>query len=373
MEAQHLTKRDSTILKGAGILLIFLHNYFHWQVGMGIENEFTFATSHFTHYLAHAFAGLFSFIRYSLAYFGHYGVQLFVLTSGYGLYLSSERKPDAKPYFNFLIPKLIKIFSLLIVGALVISFIQYLRHGIPFGLGVIATIVFFRITSIWNFSYDTIFNYSGPFWFFGLIVQLYAFFPFLRKLMAKWSIRKDLAFLFAISLLNVVLYPLLLRHNVPLMGLFIGQLPVFMLGIMLAKHGYRSSVLAIAASAVCFALGQHYEAFFTTTFLAIAYLMITVFFGLKRLKGLPSTRIPWLLEALGGISMAVFIVNGPLRILPLFRDETGNLTSERIFLFTAILIVASIPLAILFKKIDALLLSLYVKANGVWRDRLRSP
>lgn len=367
----HLSRRDVTILKGVGILLIFLHNFFHWQPGMGIENEFVFAAANASKYLARAFDGVLNFLRYSLAFFGHFGVQLFVLTSGYGLYLSSQRKSVPEPYFKFLIPKVIKIFSLLLLGALVISSIQYLHHGTPFNIRVIFSIIFFRITSFWNFSHDTIFNSSGPFWFFGLIVQLYVLFPFLVRLVGKWSLRQDLLLLLAISLINVFLYPMLQRHNVPLMGLFIGQLPVFLLGIIWAKHGYRFHWAALVVSVACFALGQRYELFFTTTFIAITYLMMAAFFGLKRLGGLSVTRLPWVFEALGGISMAVFILNGPLRTLPLFRDGTGNLLTGRIFLFTAILIVASIPLAYLFKKLNAVLFGLYALVQAQWVKRLR--
>lgn len=368
--ALSLSTRDVTILKGAGILLIFLHNYFHWQPGLGIENEFTFEAANFTKYLDHAFSGPLDFFRYSIAYFGHFGVQLFVLTSGYGLYLSAQRKPEPESYWAFLIPKVIKVFALLVLGALIISLVQYLRHGEPYGPVVMASIVFFRITSIWNFSFDSIFKFSGPFWFFGLIVQLYIVFPLLRRMVANWTLRSDLLFLLAISLLNVVLYPLLRQYNVPLMGQFIGQLPVFMLGIVFAKHGYRSSLPAIAAALLFFALGQFHQVFFTTTFLAVAYLMIAAFFGLKRIKGISATRIPWLLEALGAISMAVFIINGPLRTVAIFQDQGGSLITERIFLFSAILILTSFPVAFLFKKLSALLIGLYTKATKLWAKRL---
>ena len=357
--AQYLSKRDVSILKGFGILLIFLHNYFHWQSGLSIENEFIFRTSNFTTYLTHAFKSPLDFFRYSVAYFGHFGVQLFILTSAYGLYSSAQRKQHTESYFEFLVPRLIKIFSLLLLGALVIALVKYLRQGDRFDPVVIASIVFFRITSIWNLSYDTIFNHSGPFWFFGVIVQLYVVFPILNKLVARWPFWKDLVFVLIVSVLNMMLYPLLRGLNVPLMGQFIGHLPLFMLGLMLAKHGYRPSLVAVAACIVCFALGQVYQVFFTATFISIGYLMITAFFSLKLLKGLSATRIPWLLEALGSISMAVFVINGPLRTLPLFQDENGNLLTDRFFLFTAILILASIPVAFLFKKLNSLLLGFY--------------
>ncbi len=102
-----LSRRDVSILKGAGILMIFLHNYLHWERGMGIENEFAFTASGFKAYLDHAFDGPLAFFRYSFAYFGHFGVQLFVLTSGYGLAVSARSKRK-ESYLGYLVPKLIK-------------------------------------------------------------------------------------------------------------------------------------------------------------------------------------------------------------------------------------------------------------------------
>src|SRR5690606_41508089 len=120
--------------------------------------------------------------------------------------------------------------------------------------------------------------------------------------------------------LPIFLYPVMQRYNVPLMGLFIGQLPVFLLGMAFAKHGFRTNVWVLFACIACLALGQRLELFFTTTFIAISYLMIVAFFALKRIPGMSRTPIPLLLNALGGISMAVFILNGPLRTMSIFRD-----------------------------------------------------
>lgn len=61
--------------------------------------------------------------------------------------------------------------------------------------------------------------------------------------------------------------------------------------------------------------------------------------------------------------MDVLIVNGPLRTAPIFQDGSGSLITERICLFTAILILASFPVAFLFKKLSAFLIGLYTKAT----------
>ncbi|MCC7502926.1 MAG: acyltransferase family protein, partial [Flavobacteriales bacterium] len=177
MRTDLLSRRDVSILKGAGIVMIFLHNYFHWERGMGIENEFAFSTSGFRAFLDHAFDGPLAFVRYTFAYFGHFGVQLFVLTSGYGLAISARSKRK-ETYLGYLVPKLIKILALLLLGAIFISLVQYIKNGRSIDIAVVVEIVLGRMSSFWNFSGSDIFRYSGPFWFFGLIVQLYVLFPF---------------------------------------------------------------------------------------------------------------------------------------------------------------------------------------------------
>lgn len=362
MPTRTLSRRDVTVLKGIGILLIFLHNYFHWEPRMGIENEFRFEQAHFIHFLDHAFSGPLDLLRYGLAYFGHFGVQLFVLTSGYGLYLSSQAKGNMKFSLGYLMPKLIKIFSLLVVGTACILAVQYLKGGPTMGYKNFIMIIIGRMTSWWNFSYDTIFSFSGPFWFFGLIVQLYVIFPFLGQAVQRWPLRTSLLFWSASLLVPMALYPVSLAYNIPLMALFVGQLPVFLMGIMLAKYGYRPNVGLLAASLLFFALGQYYTLFYTTTFPSIAYLMMAAYFGLKKVRLPLRTPIGDLLEKLGVISMTVFVLNGPLRSLPLFRNAAGDLLTERILIFIPILIAVSIPLAFLYKKLNALLAMLYGKA-----------
>lgn len=365
MPDRTLSRRDVTVLKGIGILLIFLHNYLHWEPQMGIENEFRFERSHFIHFLHHAFAGPLDLFRYGFAYFGHFGVQLFVLTSGYGLFLSAQAKGNMKFSVGYLMPKLIKIFSLLVVGTACILAVQYLRGGPTMGYKNFIMIIFGRMTSWWNFSYDTIFNFSGPFWFFGLIIQLYVIFPFLGQAVNRWPLRTNLIFWTVTLLVPMALFPVSLAHNVPLMALFIGQLPVFLMGILLAKYGYRPNIGLVSASLLLFALGQYYPLFYTTTFASIAYLMIAAYFALKRVRLPGRATVGNVLEKLGAISMTVFVLNGPLRSLPLFRNAAGDLLTERILIFIPILIAVSIPLAFLYRKLNALLVMLYGKAMAL--------
>jgi peptidoglycan/LPS O-acetylase OafA/YrhL len=369
MSAELLSKRGVAILKGVGILMIFLHNYFHWQPGMGIENEFAFNASGIRTFLAHVLDGPVELVRYLFAYLGHFGVQLFVLTSGYGLAISARSGRRAS-YFDYLFPKLIKILALLLIGAVVISVVRYVNDGHAFDFGVMVEIIIGRMSSLWNFSGSTIFHYSGPFWFFGLIVQLYVLFPLLNALLSRMSTRSDSLFLVALLVLNALLYPVSVRSDLPLMGIFIGHLPVFMLGMLLTRDGAKLPAALVATALLVFLLGQFHAAFFMVTFISTAILMVA--FYLAVLRAGPYRWGRWVGDALqwvGGISMAIFILNGPLRVLAIFRDAEGDLLTSRVLLFTVILFALAVPTAWVFKRLSTAMQLVYDRVMGALRSR----
>ena len=81
-----LSLQQTTILKGFAILMIVFHNYFHIIAGVGYgENQLFFKSIHMYSFLDSIFIDFSGFFNYFFSFFGHYGVQLFVFISGYGL------------------------------------------------------------------------------------------------------------------------------------------------------------------------------------------------------------------------------------------------------------------------------------------------
>ena len=89
-----LDKHESNIFKGIAILLIVTHNFFHLiKKGLPGENEFDFDPERFKSFLVLIVQEYPDIIRIVLHYLGHYGVQVFIFLSAYGLtrkYLSAD-------------------------------------------------------------------------------------------------------------------------------------------------------------------------------------------------------------------------------------------------------------------------------------------
>ncbi|MCC7501002.1 MAG: hypothetical protein IT229_00640, partial [Flavobacteriales bacterium] len=166
-------------------------------------------------------------------------------------------------------------------------------------------------------------------------------------------------------MLNARLYPIAQRYDVPLMGIFMGHLPVFLFGVLLSREGVRLHPGLVAAALGVFLLGQFHVAFFTATFLATAICMLSVFLALRHLGRARTGHLAGeVLVRVGDISMAIFILNGPLRGLALFRDAQGDLLTSRLPLFTLILFLLAVPVAFLFKRLAGGLQFAYDRLKG---------
>ena len=176
------TKRDTNIIKGFAILCIVLHNYFHWLVPSPGENEFDFSPAR-----VHSLFDLLGqqpgeFVNILFSYFGHYGVQLFVMISGFGLTLSMLRREQG--WGEFVINRLKKLYPLLITGVVVCLLGCLVMNGRLFNQGEWREIGY-KFLFIHTLIPNSGLSINGPWWFFGLIFQLYLLYPLLFRCMKK--------------------------------------------------------------------------------------------------------------------------------------------------------------------------------------------
>ena len=315
------TRTESAALRGLAILGIVLHNYCHFLDFAVKENEYTFTASKPVDFLSklltadtHLFVHFFSF-------FGHYGVPVFLFISGYGLvmkYESTAMPPGAVKPSSFMTSHFLKLFRLMILGYLAFIAVYVLRHNDA------ATVyswdrVVTQLTMTINFLYfnpDHIIK-PGPYWFFGLMLQLYAFYVFvLRRWRNPWLLAVFVALAFCLQWglaqqrdwLNYV------RYN------FIGGLLPFCMGVAWARHGAsmtlsRARCMVLLLVSACFVLwgSQSY-----VTWLWVPLFIVTGAVATVRL--LPASLLQpfvWF----GGLSAALFVMHPLAReiVIPHYR------------------------------------------------------
>src|SRR5512133_1523766 len=103
-----LDKKDTTILKALAILAIVFHNFFHISVKVH-ENEFDFSPDRFGVFLqtvAHPSLA----IQALFAFYGHYGVQIFIFLSAYGF--AKTHWDDPASWHSFMCSRVKKLYPM---------------------------------------------------------------------------------------------------------------------------------------------------------------------------------------------------------------------------------------------------------------------
>lgn len=330
--------KDTNFFKGIGILLIVIHNYLHWQPGFNIENEdgfhkknvLVFLDNLFPFVWTDTFSAIFGFL-------GHYGVQLFIFFSAYGLSVQFLKSNSRINYFRYLFKRLKKLYFLLGFAIVLFLIFNYLFTGnfYPFKKTLLYT--FLLSTSLSNFSNNYLYSmFVGPFWFFGLMVQLYIVFPFLFKFIKKFSIYSTFSVCF---ILIYALYYVDLKSSFSLFGNIIGHLPEVILGIYFAQKGItKPSLLLLGLCSIGFALSQYFLWIFPLSFICITIILLYI---LEILKEKLNPFFTKTIQYIGEISMILFVVNGFFRLCPLFKIKDALLRGERIFLYLLLLFILS--------------------------------
>lgn len=300
------SKRDTNILKGFAILCIVFHNYFHWLWPSPGENEFDFSADRIGRFFDLLGQQPGEFLNILFSYLGHYGVQLFILVSGFGLTVSMMQHP--RSWESFVVHRLKKLYPLLLTALFVYLLVILLTENRLLGayekqeLG-------YKLLLIHTLIPDSGLSVNGPWWFFGLIFYLYLLFPLLYRLIRKWGGKAFLGIcLVSYGLVFLFRYGLTLYHGNIVMMNPPGHLPEFCLGILLAcSQGKRLHPLWLVLAIIVFCLGNCFAFFYPFTFLAIS--VIIVF--LSNLLPLTSYLSP--LTYLGSLSLTLFAVHGFLR------------------------------------------------------------
>ena len=357
----NLTLEDTTFYKGLAILIIIMHNFFHWVPPAPGENEQNFHPSRVDKYLQIVFNQPEYIFQATFSYLGHYGVQVFLFLSAYGLtvkYLNSDIQ-----YFSYLKRRILKIYPAFLFSILVwLLYVGIMYGGLPVIIKTIVTnweAILYKITFIANFIPNQLYKLNGPWWFVSLIVQFYILFPFMLFLFKKYSTKS----LVILSLSSLIATAFLQPHlAIPLAGTILVHIPELSIGIYFAqKKNFSINYVSILVIAAIFLLSNYYKLFWYLSFSSILILMLIMFQGIL-LK--INHSIKNIILFIGSISMYIFYINGFMRYPWVRNAKEYDLWYTNIFIcFLSISLV--IVLSYLMMKISQDLSKYYKKTDTI--------
>lgn len=313
----NLSKQQVSLFKGFAIILIVFHNFFHKiQPSVG-ENEFSFSKKIIDNFLT-----IFPHINWvdkinlTFSIWGHYGVAIFVLLSGYGLFFSwskkieGDKKQPILTYFIFLFERVKKLYPTLLLALGVLCLFEfYTNYKIPTGTTFISYLVKLSFTSN-LFPYE-LFSLNGPWWFYSLIVQLYVLLPILYFISKKTK-GYGLILISIIAILgDFFIGPNFEKSTlINYFALPFHYIPLFSTGILLAQYSKKSIniFIILGISITLFVLGNFYFSFWI-----ISSLMFSIFaISLLKLISIEN-YLGKILIFFGQISMYLFALHGFFR------------------------------------------------------------
>jgi hypothetical protein len=316
MENHLLSRAECSALRGLAILGIILHNYCHW-LGFAVqENEYTFTMANndkLWQMLRHPDWNL---PVHLLSYFGHYGVPVFLFLSGFGLFIkyeSGHTEDHRIGAWNFTRFHYLKLLKMMIVGFVAFTMLDAITpnpHHYHFVDIVGQMFMFINVLPdpdhiIW----------PGPYWFFGLMLELYVAYRLLLY-RRHWSF--TVAAIAVCWLMQIFCAPEgdtlnRIRYN------FIGGMLPFGAGLLFARFGKCLSraawlLVALVSAIVIFFFSYNYQLWFWVPLFVVSFSVGLV----KLLPHCINSRLIWM----GGISAALFVAHPITRkiFIPISRD-----------------------------------------------------
>lgn len=229
-------------MRGVAIIGIALHNYCHWLPGIIRENEYQFMQKNVDGLSGVLSAPDSNLPLHLLSFFGHYGVPLFLFLSAYGLGLKYERPLPQGGYegkkvgiWPFLSSHFVKLFRMMFAGFAAFLMVYALM---PDSHHYTVEQVMAQLTMTINFmpNPDRMI-WPGPYWFFGLMMQLYVIYRLLLY-RRHWGVTVGLTAVCMVAQMlcdpegETLNY---LHYN------FIGSMLPFGVGLLTARYGQLMS------------------------------------------------------------------------------------------------------------------------------------
>lgn len=345
-----LTRSECTALRGLAIIGIFLHNYCHWLGPVVKENEYQYF-QHNVDWLMQVSANIdILYPAHIISFFGHYGVPIFLFLSAFGLerkYGAQSIRPNAPSFIKY---HFLKLFKMMIVGFICFIIIDQMTAG---SWHYTVEQIVGQLLMINNLYPEPDHNiWPGPFWFFGLMLQLYIVYRlFLYKRHWGWTV----GLMVVCTVVQLFLAPegeALNRWRYNFMG---GMLP-FGLGLLFARYGQKIMLVRMnwGSLLMCWVVTSFFiisagETFYTWILVPALVCYASVYL-IKVIGQLPLPRVRDILykvlEWMGGISAALFIIHPAIRKIFIPVSRHGD-----VYAGLLLYIIASIGAAWLIKEV----------------------
>lgn len=307
-----LDRRDTTVLKGLAIAAIVFHNFFHF-VSPARQNEFTFDPARFPVFL-HTVVQPDLAIQAIFSFFGHFGVQVFVFLSAYGL--SMSHWDDPAPWARFLWGRVKKLYPAMGLVVLPWFLAVSLHLGSLHAMGQIGlelVLMFLGLSTLLGYGLPPV----GPWWFIPFVVQFYALWPLLRWMTNRFGWRSLVALAGLSMIATAGANPILAHWSINLFMTPVGRMPVLCFGILAARYPIQLNRKCALVAAMAFVLGCRFADFWPFTFIAALWLALWMYIPVRGV--FRNNR--YLLE-IGRNSMLIFMING------IVRDQFVRFTSS---------------------------------------------
>lgn len=337
-----LNRQECSALRGWAIIGIFMHNYLHWLGGMVKENEYQYHQGNVDRLMQLLLNPSWDLPLQLFSFFGHYGVPVFLFLSGYGLVLKYEGKANAPAFHSFVWQHYMKLFPMMLLGFSVFAMVDWITPGHHHWTW---QDIIMQLTMTINFSPvpDKVI-WPGPYWFFGLIMQLYIVYRLLLyrrhwgwtvgAIAVCWAIQQACVYSPEGDAINII------RYNC------IGGMLPFGMGLLSARFGSDLSDRSLGLYVMLF--GLSIVAVIALSLSFSTWLWVPAFIVLLNV-GFVKLLPQWCLKAfswVGGISAAIFVCHPITRKIFIPISRHGDLLDG-----LAIYIVATIVLAMIFNAI----------------------
>lgn len=258
----------------------------------------------------------FETINLLFSFFGHIGVQLFIFISGYGLCRSYMLKPVRFPVF--MKKRIKKLFPFLFIGVLMLTVYLGITYRFMPDYNWIRSLLY-KLFMVHTLIPNEALSMVGPWWFFGLIMQLYLLFIPLYYVIKRWGFKGFMVVLIISYILIFSLYQPLLSRDVFIMANAPGHLPELALGIFLALNPkFKVHKPYYPFLLVLFVVGNFNFYAFPFTFIISTYFLIILILKVFEEEHFFSNTIRFY----GKLSLFLFITHGFIRN-PLFVNSAN--------------------------------------------------